>query len=477
MFVVFRSLIACCAVFIFAACPAVAGSLITGIDLSELTSALRQQFSISESTHGVVILSVEAKSVFAEKNFHSGQLIIAVGATTTTTPNDVASAIAEQRKQGKLGVLFHLVEPSGEERYVAVPTNRISIPSLGPDLGPPLRETWPISIAVEALTPYLQAFDDFKATNPWIKIVVAQTIAALLVGCISLTLLFSLLLARRHMQSPWQSLQSTLHTVQTAATAPADATDPFSFRPQPWVPNPAAAHESLQLASAYLDEVSDQSIPDIERTRQLLNTLSIAGRHIAIAEHHDPGIQLTVEAEDQAPQTFSCNDVKVRALYLEGIVRSASQPRRAIRALKRSIAIEPTHASARYLMGIIYTQLFSRGRACAILHQAVMLEPDNMNFRKQLGRAAVISIFEILFDSFVKTINVTIKMVNWSVFLFMAALYTGLFYYLALIAVFGRQAPDTLIPLAVIWGLLILINFLPTLLERLQVWIKKQMAF
>ena len=102
MFVVFRSLIACCAVFIFAACPAVAGSLITGIDLSELTSALRQQFSISESTHGVVILSVEAKSVFAEKNFHSGQLIIAVGATTTTTPNDVASAIAEQRKQGKL---------------------------------------------------------------------------------------------------------------------------------------------------------------------------------------------------------------------------------------------------------------------------------------------------------------------------------------------------------------------------------------
>ena len=100
-----------------------------------------------------------------------------------------------------------------------------------------------------------------------------------------------------------------------------------------------------------------------------------------------------------------------------------------------------------------------------------------MNFRKQLGRAAVISIFEILFDRFVKTINVTIKIVNWSVLLFMAALYTGLFYYLALIAVFGRQAPDTLIPLAVIWGLLILINFLPTFLERLQVWIKKQMTF
>ena len=456
---------------------AVADTLISGIELSELTPALRQQFTISEATKGVVIISVDAKSIFSERNFHPGQVILTIGSKTTPTPSDVVSAIAEQMTQGKLGVLFQIAEPSGEQRYVAIPIDRISIPSLVPDDGVPLSQTWPISVAVEIARPYLQSFDEFKASNLWIKVAAGRIIAAILIACLALTVISSVLLIWRQMLPPWQSLHSTVQSVRAAATPPFGTTSRFAFPPQPWTPNPAAALEALQLAHAYLDEVSDEHIPDAERTRQFVNTVSIAGRHIAIAEAHDPGAQLTVESEGQPPQTFSCNDIKVRALYLEGIVRSATQPRRAIRALKRAIAIEPAHGSARYVMGVIYTRLFSRGRACAILRQAVMLDPDNMNYRKQLGRAEVISILEILFDRFVKTITVIVKTVSWSVFLFMAALYTGLFYYLALIAIFGRQGPDTLIPLAVIWGLLVLINFLPTLLERLQVWIKTRMTF
>ena len=454
---------------------AIADSLISGLELSEMTPALRTQYAIPEPVHGVVVVAVDPNGLYAEKGLHAGQLINAVGQTPTLTPQDVAAAMAEQIGLGRQGVLLQITEPSGEQRFIALPADRIEIPSLIQNDWLTLRETWPIPVIIKTLQPYLQSFEDFKAKNPWLKSVLQQGIAALLIACMGLTLVLGPLVIHRRMPTLWHSLFSSWKSVRVVA-GPANAGARALLRQQ-GAPNPAAALEALRLAHAFLEEVATDNIPDPARTREFVNTVSIAGRHIALAEAYGPSVRLLIGQDGQPPWSVSCNDAKVRALYLEGLARYLTQPRRGIRALKRAIAIDPSHAQVRYLLGTIYTRLLDRRHAKATLRQAVMLDPDNMAYRMQLGRAEVISILEIAFDRLVKTITVLVATVSWSIYLFMVALYLGLAFFLFLVLVVGQRSPETFIPLVAIWGLLVLINFIPVGLERLQLWLKKQSWF
>ena len=131
----------------------------------------------------------------------------------------------------------------------------------------------------------------------------------------------------------------------------------------------------------------------------------------------------------------------------------------------------------RYILGIIYTQLLNRGRACTTLRQAVLLMPDNMAYRMQLGRAEVISILEILFDRIVKLITVTLLTVSWTCYLTMAGLYTALVYFLVRVGFLGDHDPFAVGGLVVSWGLIIVINYIPVGFERLMQWLHKQAGF
>ena len=150
--------------------------------------------------------------------------------------------------------------------------------------------------------------------------------------------------------------------------------------------------------------------------------------------------------------------------------------------LNQPLSPQPSSAlrerrSIRYILGIVYTRLLNRGRACATLRQAVLLMPDNMAYRMQLGRAEVISILEILFDRIVKTINVTLLTVSWTCYLTMAGLYTALVYFLVRVGFLGDHDPFAVGGLVVSWGLIIVINYIPVGFERLMQWLHKQAGF
>lgn len=91
-----------------------------GVTLSALTDALRKQYTLADDQKGVVVTAVTGGSPAAEKGLKPGDVIVEVGQTEVTNPEDVAKKVTEARNGGRKSVLL-LVESGGDLRFVALP--------------------------------------------------------------------------------------------------------------------------------------------------------------------------------------------------------------------------------------------------------------------------------------------------------------------------------------------------------------------
>lgn len=94
---------------------------ILGLGLSPLTASVRDQLGLREAMKGVVVTSVDASSVAAEKNIQVGDVITEMHQDVITTSDGAAAKVAQLKKTGAKSILVLVENPKGDTRYVALP--------------------------------------------------------------------------------------------------------------------------------------------------------------------------------------------------------------------------------------------------------------------------------------------------------------------------------------------------------------------
>lgn len=94
---------------------------VLGLGLSEMTDALRGEYSIAESVKGVVIESVTEGSDAAGKGLKEGDVIVEVAQAAVSDPAAVQAKVEELKREGRRNVLMLVASPNGDLRTVAVP--------------------------------------------------------------------------------------------------------------------------------------------------------------------------------------------------------------------------------------------------------------------------------------------------------------------------------------------------------------------
>jgi serine protease Do len=98
--------------------PAVKKTL--GLELSDMTDALRKRFNIQPKVKGVIITDVEANSSAAEKNLRPGTVIVSVQQQPVTTAADLHARIEQLKKEGKKNAVFLVANGKGDTTFVAL---------------------------------------------------------------------------------------------------------------------------------------------------------------------------------------------------------------------------------------------------------------------------------------------------------------------------------------------------------------------
>jgi serine protease Do len=98
--------------------PAVKKAL--GLNLANLTDALRKKHSIKDKVKGVLIVGVDPDSPAAEKHLQPGMVIAEVQQEDVTTAAELQTRIDKLKKDGKKSVVLLVVSPDGDPRYVAL---------------------------------------------------------------------------------------------------------------------------------------------------------------------------------------------------------------------------------------------------------------------------------------------------------------------------------------------------------------------
>ena len=91
-----------------------------GLKLAKLTTELRKQFSLPETTKGVVITEVPQNSPGAAQGLRPGDLVIAVGHDPVGSLEEVQQKVAAAKKNGRKNALVR-VEREGNTRFIALP--------------------------------------------------------------------------------------------------------------------------------------------------------------------------------------------------------------------------------------------------------------------------------------------------------------------------------------------------------------------
>jgi len=154
---------------------------------------------------------------------------------------------------------------------------------------------------------------------------------------------------------------------------------------------------ALELAKAYLEEVQEASRPGFEDTatrRRHLSTLALAAKQLTIAEKNDPDAELVI-SDGNGAWAFSLANLKAQALILEARSYDDRNSKKALPPLRQAVLIDPNNATAHYLLGVIEAANMNRTRAVDALQTAVALEPDNLEFKKELNRTESISAAEV----------------------------------------------------------------------------------
>ncbi len=90
-----------------------------GLTLSEITPELKDKFSLSDDSKGVVVVDVAKDSSAASKGVRPGDLIMEAAQEEVKSPGDVGSRIDDAKKAGRKSILL-LVERQGDLRFVAL---------------------------------------------------------------------------------------------------------------------------------------------------------------------------------------------------------------------------------------------------------------------------------------------------------------------------------------------------------------------
>jgi serine protease Do len=90
-----------------------------GLTLSEITPELKDKFSLSDDSKGVVVVEVAKDSPAASKGVRAGDLIMEAAQEEVKSPGDVGSKIDDAKKAGRKSILL-LVERQGDLRFVAL---------------------------------------------------------------------------------------------------------------------------------------------------------------------------------------------------------------------------------------------------------------------------------------------------------------------------------------------------------------------
>ncbi len=77
---------------------------ILGMSLSPLSPLARQQYSVAETVHGVVVESVRGSSDAGEKGLKSGDVIVRAGDREVASAADVSAAVGEWKKAGRSSI-------------------------------------------------------------------------------------------------------------------------------------------------------------------------------------------------------------------------------------------------------------------------------------------------------------------------------------------------------------------------------------
>ena len=87
--------------------------------MSDITADLREKFSLSDDTKGVVVVDVAKDSPAAVKGVRPGDLIMEAAQEEVKSPGEVNSKVEEAKKSGRKSILL-LVERQGDLRFIAL---------------------------------------------------------------------------------------------------------------------------------------------------------------------------------------------------------------------------------------------------------------------------------------------------------------------------------------------------------------------
>jgi serine protease Do len=90
-----------------------------GLTLSGITADLKDKFSLSDDSKGVVVVDVAKDSPAAAKGVRAGDVIMEAAQEEVKSPGEVSSKIEEAKKSGRKSILL-LVERQGDLRFIAL---------------------------------------------------------------------------------------------------------------------------------------------------------------------------------------------------------------------------------------------------------------------------------------------------------------------------------------------------------------------
>ena len=100
--------------------PGPAADAILGMELSLVTSLLRQQYEIPETVDGVVVIDISRRSPAAERGLRPGDVIVQANQESVKKPDDVKATVATAKEADRSAVLFRMYR-GGDYFHVALP--------------------------------------------------------------------------------------------------------------------------------------------------------------------------------------------------------------------------------------------------------------------------------------------------------------------------------------------------------------------
>jgi serine protease Do len=91
-----------------------------GLELSALSDELRRRYKLKENLKGLVVTGVDPESNAADQNVQAGVVLVEVSGEAVTTAAEMRTRVDALKKAGKKSALLLLVNPGGEQRFVAV---------------------------------------------------------------------------------------------------------------------------------------------------------------------------------------------------------------------------------------------------------------------------------------------------------------------------------------------------------------------